>query len=87
MPKSFGRPATIDDRARRPVDCVIVRDINLPREGHALEGVYAATSARNALGTAPYEGATKAAFSRALVWWTGVSLFWIGLAWLFLNGA
>jgi hypothetical protein len=86
MAKSFGRPATIDLAPRRAGETVVVRDIHLPREGHALEGAYAAASARNELETAPYEALSKQSFNHALIWWICVSLFWIGLAWAFMNG-
>lgn len=83
MTKRFGRPVpTFESKTSRGV----VREINLPREGHMLEGLYAASAAQSDMKTAPYEAVSKATFKRAMFNWIALAAFWLLFAWAFSNG-
>ena len=77
MTKRFGRPAPNFEEKQKNGP---IRPINLPREGHNLEGLYAAASARSDMMTAPYEILGKENFNRGLLFWMVFALFWIAVA-------
>lgn len=72
MTKRFGRPApSFDEKAKSGP----IRQINLPREGNSLEGLYALASARSDMRDAPYEVMRKENFNRGLAMWLIFALF------------
>lgn len=72
MTKRFGRPApSIEDKPKTGP----IRQINLPREGNSLEGLYALASARSDMHDAPYEVMRKENFNRGLAVWFLFALF------------
>lgn len=77
MAKRFGRPAPSFDEKPKTGP---IRPINLPREGHALEGLYAAASAKSDMLTAPYEVLGRENFNRGLVFWLVFGLVCIAVA-------
>ncbi len=77
MAKRIGKPSLRFDDV--PSKTGPVRQINLPREGSALEGVYAEFAAKSDLTTAPYEALQKENFNRSLVLWTIAAVFWLGI--------
>ena len=85
MTKRFGRPLPKFDEPGEAPPAGRVRQINLQREGRALEGAYAEASIE---GSQIYEADmmySKKTFAATLVWWTCVAFFWIMVIWLVQN--
>lgn len=85
MAKRIGKPSLrFDDEPSRTGP---VRKINLPREGNALEGVYAEFAAKSDLATAPYESLHRENFNRSVVFWTIAAVFWLGVLYVVTSPA
>jgi hypothetical protein len=70
MTKRFGRPAPTDPKPATGA----IRQINLPREGHALEGAYAEVAAVNAWRSETQQVSGNALILRYLFLWSVVAL-------------
>ena len=84
MTKRFGRPPPSFDEAPAPKGTA--RQIVLPREGHALEGAYAASAARSEMSVAPYHAIRKAGINRGIFNAAAILFVWLLLATLFAGG-
>lgn len=73
--KKFNRPVTWvpDDDGHG----VPVRAINLPREGHGLEGAYDVIASRDAMYHETYEAQRRRAVSDGVRYWILIIAFWV----------